>query len=79
MARITGVERPGISFAAIIFATVKRRLGRVVAPLRIHALNPAVFRGYAFMESGQDGASTVPRQLKKLAQIRVATRIGCVF
>ena len=79
MARITGVEQPGFSFAAVIFAAVKRRLGRVVRPLRIHALSPANLRGYAFMEAGQEGAGAVPAGLKKLAQVRVATRIGCPF
>lgn len=79
MSRITGVERPGVSFAALVFAAVRRRFGRVVRPLRIHALNAPVLRGYAFMEAGQDAAKSVPLNLKKLAQVRTATRIGCPF
>jgi alkylhydroperoxidase family enzyme len=79
MARIAGVDRPGMSLAAVVFAAVKRKLGRVPRPLRIHAVHPAILRGYALMESAQEGASTVPRGLKKLAQTRVATRIGCPF
>lgn len=79
MARITGVERPGLSIAAVVFAMVKRGLGKVVRPLRIAALNPPILRGYAFMESAQQSAHQLPTGLKKLAQVRVATRIGCPF
>lgn len=79
MSRLRGVEKPGLSFAALVFAAVRRRFGRVVRPLRIHALNAPVLRGYAFMESGQDTAKSVPTHLKKLAQVRTATRIGCPF
>lgn len=79
MTRITGVERPGVSIAAVIFALVKRSLGKVVRPLRIAALNPPILRGHAFMESAQQSARQFPTDLKKLAQVRVATRIGCPF
>ena len=79
MARIEGVQKPGLSFAAAVFAFAKRRLGRVPEPMRIDALNPTIFRGYAFMESAQDSAHTLPKGLKVLAQLRVATRIGCPF
>ena len=79
MARITGVEKPGPSFATLIFRAVRRRLGRIPRPIRIHALAPALLRGYAFMEAGQESAAGVPGRLKKLGQVRVATRIGCPF
>ena len=79
MARIEGVQRPGLSFAAVLFSFVKRKLGRVPQPMRIAALNPAVLRGYAFMESAQESARSVPKGLKVLAQLRVATRVGCPF
>ena len=79
MARLEGVQRPGLSFAGALFAFVKRRLGRVPTPLRINALNPTILRGYAFMESAQESARRVPKGIKILAQLRVATRIGCPF
>ncbi|HEX6588694.1 MAG TPA: hypothetical protein VF039_06700 [Longimicrobiales bacterium] len=79
MARISGVDNPGASFATLIFRAVRKRLGRVPRPMRIHALAPAVLRGYAFMEAGQESATGVPKKLKKLGQVRVATRIGCPF
>lgn len=79
MARLTGVERPGFSLARVIFAAVRRRLGHVPRPVRISALNPPVLRGYAFMEAAQEGAGRVPKGVKKLAQTRVSTRVGCPF
>lgn len=79
MSRMSGVERPGVSLTALIYTAVRRRLGRVPRPLRIHALSPPNLRGYAFMEAGQEGASVLPLRLKQLAQLRVATRIGCPF
>ena len=79
MSRLSGVEKPGVSLTAIIFRAVRKRLGRVPRPLRVHALSPPNLRGYAFMEAGQEGGSTLPTALKTLAQVRVATRIGCPF
>jgi hypothetical protein len=31
------------------------------------------------MEAAQDAADTVPPRLRKLGQVRVATRVGCAF
>jgi hypothetical protein len=79
VARVEGVQRPGLSFAGALFAIVKRKLGKVPTPLRITALNPTILRGYAFMESAQESARRLPKGIKVLAQLRVATRIGCPF
>ena len=79
MSRIIGISSPRSLFARVVFWFAKRRLGRVPAPVRIHALHPHVFSGYARMELGQDKAKRVPFAVKALAQIRVAMRIGCPF
>jgi len=79
MSRLEGVLRPGLSLAAVVFFFVRRKLGRVVRPIRIHALSPRNLRGYALMEGAQEAADSVPRALKKLGQTRVATRVGCPF
>ena len=78
MARIEGDE-----------TTVALRQGRVLvreAPARTRSrarpdprAPPAVFGGYARMELGQDKAKSIPAIPKMLAQIRVATLIGCPF
>ena len=79
MPRLVGVEQPGWSVVGLIFFLVRRKLGRVVRPQRIHALSPTNLRGYGLMEAAQESANSVPRRLKKLAQIRTATRVGCPF
>ncbi|MDH3207137.1 MAG: hypothetical protein OEO79_11025 [Gemmatimonadota bacterium] len=79
MSRLEGVDRPGLSLTAVVFYFVRRTLGRVVRPIRIHALSPRSLRGYAMMEGAQEAAASVPRSIKKLGQVRVATRVGCPF
>lgn len=79
MARSKGVEKPGFSFAAAVFAYARRKLGRVPTPMRITALNSTILRGYTFMEGAQESATRVPKHIKVLAQVRVATRVGCPF
>lgn len=79
MARLTGVEKPGPSLTAWVFRAVKKKLGRVPRPTRITALAPKILRGAAMMEAAQQAADAVPTRVKKLAQVRVATRVGCPF
>ena len=77
--RTRGVERAPTLFTRLIFALVKRRLGKVPVPMRIMALQPPLVRGGAFMEQAQDAATIVPLRLKKLAQMLTASRVGCPF
>ena len=79
MARIAGVERPPSLFARAVFWIVRRRLGRVPLPVRIHARHAQAFNGYVRMEVAQDKARRVPARLKALLNIRVATLVGCPF
>ncbi len=79
MARLEGVSNPGISMAGIVFYFVRRKLGRVVRPTRIHALNSTLLRGYAAMEGAQESGDSVAGDLKRLAQLRAATLVGCAF
>jgi hypothetical protein len=79
MARIEGTSKPRSLFARAVYWFVKRRFGRVPRSVKIHALHPAVFGGYARMEMGQDKARRVPFAPKALAQILVAMRVGCPF
>ena len=77
MARIEGVTKGGSLLTRIAFFMTRRRLGRFVNPVRIYALPSRLLRGYAHMELAQDKARRVPATVKALAQIRVATRVGC--
>jgi hypothetical protein len=78
MARLGGATRPSL-FARIVFWFAKRMVGRVPLPLRIHAHHTKIFGGLAKMELAQDKAKRVPFEVKALASIRVAMRIGCPF
>ncbi|HSM37559.1 MAG TPA: hypothetical protein VK837_14240 [Longimicrobiales bacterium] len=78
-ARVQGVEGGGRGVGRLIFAAVRRRLGRVPEPVRILARRPPMLRGHIFMEASQESTGLVPASIKKLAQVRVATRIGCPF
>jgi hypothetical protein len=80
MARIEGVSNQRASlFARFVFLMSRRRLGKVIAPLRIKAHHPRLLRGYAHMELAQQTASTIPMSLKALVDVRVARLIGCPF
>lgn len=79
MARLNGVERGASLLARLIFYFTRKRLGRVVAPIRVHAVHGSLLMGYGQMEWFQERARLVPHTLKALASLRAATRIGCPF
>ena len=79
MARISGVTKGGSLIARIGFWLSRRRVGKVVPPLRLHALHSRLLMGYGQMELAQDRARRVPADLKSLVQIRVAMQVGCPF
>jgi len=84
MARISGAPRNqgGLLrrlFVGIVYSMTRRRLGRVIMPIQVTAHHPRVFWGYLQMERSQMGSKLVAEKLKGLAQLRVATLVGCPF
>ncbi len=80
MARIAGVEpRKAGWLVRIAYWMTKRRLGRVILPIKINAHHPRILRAMAHMELGQEAARSVSPGLKMLAQVKVAMMIGCPF
>jgi len=80
MARIAGVETPDAGLLTRLFYFLTRRkLGRVVLPIKIAAHQPPVLRGHAAMEIAQQAARSLDPALKTLLQVYVATLIGCPF
>ena len=57
----------------------KRKLGRVVMPVKITAHHPKLLWGYGQMEQSLLSSHLVDETLKNLAQLRVATLVGCPF
>ncbi len=80
MARISGLEAHEAGWLTrLAYWFTKRKLGRVIMPVKIHAHHPGLLRGLARMEMAQEAAKTVDPALKTLLGVRVAMRIGCPF
>ena len=80
MARIAGVEREQAGlFVRFVYWMVRRKLGRVVLPIKIAAHHPRLLRSVGEMEAGQMAARSLNASLKSLAEVKVATLIGCPF
>jgi len=84
MARIAGADprQQGLShglFTRIFYSMTKRKLGRVVMPAKITAHHPKLLWGYGQMEQSLLSSHLVDAALKNLAQLRVATLVGCPF
>ena len=84
MARIEGADlsKQGLfqgMFTRIIYSMTKRKVGRVVMPVRIAAHQTKLLWGYGQMEQSVLGSRLVDERLKNLAEVRVATLVGCPF
>lgn len=84
MARIPGASRnQGGPIRRLLVGTVywltRRRLGRIIVPVQVTAHHPKIFWGYIQMEQSQASSKLVDQKLKGLAELRVATLVGCPF
>lgn len=84
MARISGAprNRGGLLrrlFVGIIYSLTQRRLGRLIMPVQVTAYHSKILWGYVQMEQSQLSSKLVDPKLKGLAELRVATLVGCPF
>jgi hypothetical protein len=84
MARIRGAEpsKQGLLsglFTRIAYGMTRRKIGRVVMPVQLVAHHPKLLWGYGQMEQCLASSHLVAAGLKDLAQLRVATLVGCPF
>jgi hypothetical protein len=84
MARIPGAPRNQGGplrrlFVGIVYSLTRRRLGKVIMPIQVTAHHPRIFWGYVQMEQSQGGSKLIDPRLKGLAELRVATLVGCPF
>ena len=84
MARIPGAPRNqgGVlrrMFVGIVYSLTQRRLGRLIMPVQVTAHHPKIFWGYVQMEQSQASSKLIDPKLKGLAELRVATLVGCPF
>lgn len=78
--RIQGIEGEEAGPALkLVYALVRRKVGKVIGPIKVQAHHFRLLRATAAMEMGQEAARRVPKALKTLAGIKVAQRIGCPF
>ena len=63
----------------LVYILTRRRLGRVIMPVQVTAHHPRIFWGYVQMEQSQAASKLVDPKLKGLAELRVATLVGCPF
>jgi hypothetical protein len=80
MARIQGIEpaEAGL-FIRFVYWMTRRKLGRVILPVKIAAHHPGLLRAIGAMEAGQAAAQSVPAPIKALAGLKAATLVGCPF
>jgi hypothetical protein len=78
MARISGPARPGL-YARLAYWFTRRKLGRVVEPVKIMAHHSRVLGAVAGFEMKFARANLVDPRVKELAQIEAARQIGCPF
>jgi len=80
MARIRGLESNEVGpVTRFIYWMTKRKLGRLVLPLKVTAHQPRLLRALGQMEMGQQAVHAVESKLKNLASIKAALLIGCPF
>jgi hypothetical protein len=84
MARIHGADpgQQGLlsgSFTRVVYALTKRKLGRVVMPVQVTAHHAKILWGYGQMEQSLAASHLLDAGLTNLAQLRVATLVGCPF
>jgi hypothetical protein len=66
-------------FVSLVYYLTRRRLGRVIMPIQVTAHHSKIFWGYLQMEQSQMSGKLVDPKLKGLANLRVATLVGCPF
>lgn len=84
MARIRGPDPSqqglmGGLLTRIIYCITRRRFGRIVMPVQVVAHHPKLLWGLGQMEQSLASSYLVETAVKNLAQLRVATLIGCPF
>jgi hypothetical protein len=80
MPRINGLEsRQASWWTRLFYWFTKRKVGRVVEPIKITAYQPRLLWAVGKMELAQEAMSSLDLSLKWLVKIRAATLIGCPY
>jgi alkylhydroperoxidase family enzyme len=84
MARLEGARLDRHSWLArlwlrLVFWMTRRRLGRIVEPVRLAAHHPRLLAGLGAMEQVLGESRYLAAGVRERVQLRVAARIGCPF
>ncbi len=80
MARLEGVSESSASLVTrFVYWMARRRLGKVPQSLMVVSHHSWISRGYVGFELALDKSRLVDKRLKVLAEIKVATLIGCPY
>ena len=78
--RIRPLESNEASFSArLLFAMVKRQVGKVLTPLRVQAHRPGIMWGFAAATMALEFSKGADKLVKRLVTIRTAQIVGCPF
>ncbi len=66
-------------FVRLFYRLVRRRLGRVPAPMQVKAHNQRSLWAYGMFEYITEGGSVLAPRLKAIANLRTAMLVGCRF
>jgi hypothetical protein len=80
MPRIAGIEPSQANlFTRLAYWMTKRQIGRVIEPQKVTAHQGRLLWANGQMELAQMKMHSVDESLKSLADLKVATLIGCPF
>lgn len=80
MSRIEGVrDGQGNPFVRFAYRETRRRVGRVIEPMRVLARRPLLLAGNGAMELAFERSHAADEHVKELATLKVASLVGCEF
>ena len=78
--RIRGLEPREASWSArLLFAIMKRQVGKVLTPLKVQAHRPGIMWAGTVMTAALEFSKAADKNLKRLVALRTAQIVGCVF
>jgi len=75
--RIRGLSEEEAGELRSLYGAARERYGKLPDPLTVMAYNPAVLSAHMKYDENFNRSSLVDKKLKEIAQIKVATLIGC--
>lgn len=78
--RISPLEPKEASWSArLLFAAVKRQVGKVLTPLKVQAHRPGIMWGFAIAGMAVEFSKGADKIIKRLVTVRTAQIVGCPF